>query len=107
MSAHTCSLQYENDSLMMNTSSLGEDVSIACCVSPMRTGRQMQFFGARINGPKLLLYSLNNGRDEISGAQVGPQLGLPISGDGPLQLEDVKLRLEKYMDWLARLYVKT
>eukprot|EP00959_Pyramimonas_sp_CCMP1952_P415641 8708923-Pyramimonas_sp.AAC.2 len=107
MSGATCSLQYENDKLMMEGKSLGEDVSIACCVSAMCTGKQMQLFGARCNGPKLLLYSLNNGRDEKSGAQVGPQFGLPTTGDGPLDINEVVPRFEKAIEWLAQLYVNT
>jgi formate C-acetyltransferase len=81
----------------------GDDCAIACCVSAMRVGKQMQFFGARVNLPKTLLYALNGGRDELSGEQVGPKLA-PITGD-VLSYEEVIDRLDKTMDWLAKTYV--
>ena len=81
----------------------GDDCAIACCVSAMRVGKQMQFFGARVNLPKVLLYALNGGRDEVSGKQVAPKL-LPITAD-VLDYDEVMDRLEKTMDWLAKTYV--
>mmetsp|Transcript_3111 Transcript_3111/g.4182 ORF Transcript_3111/g.4182 Transcript_3111/m.4182 type:complete len:739 (-) Transcript_3111:183-2399(-) len=104
MSCATCSLQYENETLMRDHPSLGrDDISIACCVSAMVTGKQMQLFGARCNMPKLLLYTLNGGCDEKSGAQVGPKFS--AVPEGPLQYDDVIKRLEEGMEWLAQLYV--
>ncbi|MCM2321844.1 MAG: formate C-acetyltransferase [Oligoflexia bacterium] len=103
VSRDTSSIQYENDDLMRH--SFGDDYSIACCVSAMKTGRQMQFFGARANLAKALLYAINGGKDELSGEQVGPALA-PVSGD-LLEYEDVLNRFDNVMDWLAALYVKT
>jgi formate C-acetyltransferase len=97
----TSSLQFENDEIMR--SAWGDDGAIACCVSPMLMGKQMQFFGARANVAKAMLYAINGGRDEISGAQVGPACD-PIQGD-VLDFDDVLLRFEKVMDWLAGVYV--
>ncbi|PWU13529.1 MAG: formate C-acetyltransferase [Bdellovibrio sp.] len=97
------SIQYENDDLMRH--SFGDDYAIACCVSAARVGQQMQFFGARANLAKCLLYALNGGRDEISGDQVGPELA-PVTGDY-LEFNDVMRRLDLMMDWLAAIYVKT
>jgi formate C-acetyltransferase len=77
--------------------------SIACCVSAMRVGKQMQFFGARVNLGKTLLYALNGGRDEVSGEQVGPKLA-PVTGD-VLSYDEVMDRLDPMMDWLAKTYV--
>lgn len=103
VSIATSSVQYENDDVMRGP--FGTDYGIACCVSAMGIGKHMQFFGARCNMPKLLLYLLNQGRDEISGEQVGPVFEkLP---DGPLKYEDVLPRYEKAMEWLAGLYVNT
>ncbi len=99
----TCSLQYENDDLMRPY--WGDDYAIACCVSAMRIGKQMQFFGARANLAKTLLYAINGGRDEVSGEQVGPALA-PVTGD-VLDYDAVMARLEPMMDWLARAYMNT
>jgi formate C-acetyltransferase len=101
VSADTSAVQYENDDLMRPK--WGDDCAIACCVSAMRLGKQMQFFGARINSTKCLLYALNGGRDEISGEQVGPKLA-PVSGEF-LDYAEVLDRYERMMDWLAKTYV--
>jgi formate C-acetyltransferase len=97
----TSSLQFESDETMRRA--WGDDGAIACCVSPMRVGKQMQFFGARANLAKCLLYSINGGRDEISGEQIGPQ-SQPVQGDY-LEFDDVIVRFETMMDWLAGVYV--
>jgi formate C-acetyltransferase len=97
----TSSIQFESDEIMR--SAWGDDGAIACCVSPMRVGKQMQFFGARANLAKCLLYSINGGRDEISGKQIGPATQ-PVQGDH-LEFDDVLDRFEKEMDWLAGVYV--
>jgi formate C-acetyltransferase len=97
----TSSLQFESDEIMRR--SWGDDGAVACCVSPMLVGKQMQFFGARANLAKCLLYAINGGRDEVSGDQVGPAFG-PVQGD-VLELDDVAMRFEKMMDWLAGVYV--
>jgi formate C-acetyltransferase len=97
----TSSLQFESDEIMRRT--WGDDGAIACCVSPMLVGKQMQFFGARANLAKCLLYAINGGRDEISGEQVGPA-SEPVHGEF-LELDDVAVRFEKMMDWLAGVYV--
>ena len=81
----------------------GGDGAIACCVSPMRVGKQMQFFGARSNLAKCLLYAINGGRDEISGEQIGPKFD-PVKGDY-LEFDDVLEKFERMMDWLAGVYV--
>lgn len=105
VSIDTSSIQYENDGLMSNI--FGSDYGIACCVSAMRIGKDMQFFGARCNMPKLLLYVLNEGRDEISGEQVGPKFSSLQNKKAHLEYEDVITKLEKGMDWLASLYCNT
>lgn len=102
-SIQTCSVQYENDDLMRPY--WGDDYGIACCVSAMRIGKQMQFFGARANLAKTLLYAINGGRDEVSGEQVGPAFA-PITGD-VLDYDTVVARLLPMMEWLARAYMNT
>jgi formate C-acetyltransferase len=97
----TSSLQFENDEIMRRT--WGDDGAIACCVSPMLVGKQMQFFGARANLAKCLLYAINGGRDEISGDQVAPVTGA-VQGE-TLEFDDVIEKFEKMMDWLAGVYV--
>ncbi len=101
MSIETSSIQYESDDLMRKK--FGDDYAIACCVSAMRVGKQMQFFGARANLAKCLLYAINGGRDEISGDQVGPEL-LAVRGN-TLDYDDVMKKFDVMMDWLASLYV--
>ncbi len=101
VSRDTSSLQYENDDLMRPY--WGDDYGIACCVSAMRLGKQMQFFGARVNLAKALLYAINGGRDEVSGDQVAPQT-LPVTGDF-LDYDDVMAKFDNMMEWLARIYV--
>ncbi len=103
MSIETDSIQYENDDLMRPR--FGDDYAIACCVSAAKIGKQMQFFGARCNLAKLMLLALNGGRDEVSGKQIAP-VSDPV-GDGQLDFDDVKARYEKYMSWLAKVYVNT
>jgi formate C-acetyltransferase len=104
MSIKTSSIQYENDDLMRVTH--GGDYGIACCVSSMVIGKQMQFFGARANLAKCLLYSMNGGVDEVTKKQVGPKYQ-PIAGDGPLDYDDVMSKFTDMMEWLADVYVNT
>ena len=101
VSKDTSSLQYENDDLMRPF--WGDDYGIACCVSAMRLGKQMQFFGARVNLAKALLYAINGGRDEVTGDQVAPPT-LPVSGDF-LDYDDVMAKFDATMEWLAKTYV--
>ncbi|MDP4094175.1 MAG: formate C-acetyltransferase [Bacillota bacterium] len=103
VSMDTSAIQYENDDLMRPV--FGDDYGISCCVSAMKIGRQTQFFGARCNIPKLLLLSLNGGRDEISGEQVGPY-SQPYE-DEYLDFEKVITHFKIYQKWLAELYVNT
>jgi len=103
ISIETSSIQYENDDIMRPK--FGDDYGIACCVSAMKIGKQMQFFGARANLAKALLYALNNGIDEKSGEQVGPQVG-PIS-DGPLNFDEVWEKYQEVCEWLTKLYINT
>jgi len=97
----TSSLQFESDEIMHGM--WGDDGAIACCVSPMRMGKQMQFFGARANLAKCLLYAINGGRDEISGEQIAPAFA-PVQGEY-LDFDDVREKFERMMDWLAGVYV--
>ena len=97
----TSSLQFESDEIMRRT--WGDDGAIACCVSPMLVGKQMQFFGARANLAKCFLYAINGGRDEVSGEQIGPACE-PVKGDY-LEFDDVVTKFEAMMDWLAGVYV--
>nr|UWI50913.1 formate C-acetyltransferase [Clostridioides difficile] len=103
VSIDTSSVQYENDDLMR--SYWGDDYGIACCVSAMKIGKQMQFFGARVNLAKTLLYAINGGIDEKSGAQVGPRFE-PITSEY-LDFDEVMKKFEPFTDWLANLYVNT
>ena len=103
MSITTSSIQYENDDLMRVTH--GDDYGIACCVSSMVIGKQMQFFGARANLAKCLLYALNGGVDEVSHKQVGPKYR-PVEGD-ILDYDDVMAKYTDMMEWLADVYVNT
>ncbi|HIZ55900.1 MAG TPA: formate C-acetyltransferase [Firmicutes bacterium] len=99
----TSSIQYENDELMRP--SFGDDYGIACCVSAMRIGKQMQFFGARANLAKALLYALNGGRDEKSGEQIAP-VTRPVTGD-VLDYADVMEKFDQTCEWLSKLYINT
>ena len=110
-SIETSAIQYESDDLMRPE--MGDDYCIACCVSCMRVGKDMQFFGARANLAKCLLYAINGGKDELckdkktgKALQVSPMYA-PIEGDGPLDYAEVKAKYEQMMDWLAGLYVNT
>lgn len=103
VSIDTSSVQYENDDLMREY--WGDDYAIACCVSAMRVGKQMQFFGARVNLAKTLLYTINGGKDEKSGVQVGPKLE-PITSEY-LDYNEVMEKFDVMTDWLANLYVNT
>ncbi|WP_309135539.1 formate C-acetyltransferase [Cellulomonas sp.] len=101
VSIDTSAVQYESDELIR--ASWGDDAAIACCVSPMRVGKQMQFFGARVNLAKALLYAINGGRDEVTGKQVAP-VAAPVEGE-ILDYDDVLAKFDRTMDWLAETYV--
>lgn len=110
-SIETSAIQYESDDLMRPE--MGDDYCIACCVSCMRVGKDMQFFGARANLAKCLLYAINGGKDELTkdkktgkALQVSPMFA-PVLGDGPLDYADIIQKYEQMMDWLAGLYVNT
>lgn len=103
VSIATSSVQYENDDLMKEY--WGDDYAIACCVSAMRVGKQMQFFGARVNLAKTLLYAINGGKDEKSGVQVAPKMA-GITSEY-LQYDEVLDKFDVMTDWLATLYVNT
>ncbi|MGL4772258.1 MAG: formate C-acetyltransferase [Clostridium sp.] len=103
VSIDTSSVQYENDDMMKEY--WGDDYAIACCVSAMRVGKQMQFFGARVNLAKTLLYTINGGKDEKSGVQVGPKIA-PITSEY-LDYNEVMEKFEVMTEWLANLYVNT
>ncbi len=103
VSADTDSIQYENDDVMRPL--YGDDYAIACCVSAMKIGKQMQFFGARCNLAKLMLIAINGGYDVTSGMHIGPQM--PVMDSEKLYFDEVITRFEIYIEWLSRLYVNT
>jgi len=101
VSIDTSAIQYESDDLIRGA--WGDDAAIACCVSPMRVGKQMQFFGARVNLAKALLYAINGGRDEVSGKQIAP-VAAPLAGD-VLDYDEVMAAYDRLLDWVAETYV--
>ncbi|MDP9806856.1 formate C-acetyltransferase [Trueperella bonasi] len=103
VSIETSSLQYEADHQIAEH--WGDDAAIACCVSPMPVGKQMQFFGARVNAAKTLLYAINGGRDEMSGKQIVEGYE-PIKGDGPLDFDEVWIKYEEMLNWVVETYVE-
>lgn len=103
ISIQTSSVQYEADDQIR--AQWGDDAAIACCVSPMRVGKQMQFFGARVNAAKALLYAINGGRDEVTGKQIVSGYE-GVQGDEPLDFDDVWERYEKMLDWVVGTYVE-
>ena len=103
VSIDTSSIQYENDDLMRDI--WGDDYAIACCVSAMRVGKQMQFFGARANLAKALLYAINGGKDEKTGEQTGPMFA-PITSEY-LDYDEVMAKFDQILDWLSVLYINT
>ena len=103
ISITTSSIQYEADEQIREH--WGDDAAIACCVSPMRVGKQMQFFGARVNSAKALLYAINGGRDEMSGKQVMEGYA-PVQGDGPLDFDEIWAKYEDMLDWVVGTYVE-
>jgi formate C-acetyltransferase len=105
ISIETSAIQYESDEQIRDQ--WGDDAAIACCVSPMPVGKQMQFFGARVNAAKGLLYAINGGRDEMTGKQVTESgLVTPIEGDGPLDFDEVWDKYEHMLDWVVGTYVE-
>lgn len=102
-SIDTSSIQYENDDLMRRY--WGDDYAIACCVSAMRIGKQMQFFGARANLAKALLYTINGGRDEKTGEQIAPEFS-PITSEY-LEYDELTRKFDQVLEWLSRLYINT
>lgn len=103
VSIDTSAIQYENDDIMRKEYS--DDYGIACCVSPMRIGKQMQFFGARANLAKALLYAINGGKDEVLGMQIAPRFE-PITSEY-LNYEEVMEKYDQILDWLSKLYINT
>lgn len=103
ISIETSSIQYESDREIRKH--WGDDAAIACCVSPMRVGKQMQFFGARVNAAKALLYAINGGRDEVTGKHVVDGY-TPITSDEPLDFDEVWHKYEQMLDWVVGTYVE-